>query len=172
MFLGDSSWAECVEESGDIDDIACDGCLHREFNVAIGTAGVGHIGSSLEFAWMHLGVRCCKCGLLSCVNDDCPATAFSFDPTWLIELASQDRPDLAWLPDQLARCTYGTWTNACYVKFVDSTNANQPGAEWQYRESVELFHPQRGALHLDILKDGRVGGIEFYDRLFIRQLLR
>lgn len=168
----DSSWAECVQVSGDIDDVACDGCLHCEFNVAIGTAGIRDIGTSQMFAWLHLGVRCCKCGLLSCVNDYCPEIACSFDPSWLCELASQHRPDLLWLPSQLARCIDGAWTNECYVRFVDSTNANQPDAEWQYRESIELVDPDRGALHLDVLKDSRVGGIEFYDRLFIRQLIR
>ena len=127
-----------------IDDIACEDCLHREFNVAIGTAEVQDIGTSKMVAWIHLGVRCCQCGLLSCVNDQCQTIDRPFDPSWLGKLASQCRPDLTWLPGQLALCTTGTWTNECYVRFIDSTNANQPDAKWQYRETIELVDADRG----------------------------
>jgi hypothetical protein len=99
-------------------------------------------------------------------------TARPFDPSWLCDLASQFQPDLPWLPEQLARCTTGTWSNDCKINFVDSTNANAPGAAWQFREVIELPDPRRGMLKLEVLKDDRIGGIEFYDRLFVDHLMR
>ena len=89
------------------------------------------------------------------------------DPTWLVKLAEEQRPDLPWLAESLAKCTSCHWNRRrIYVHFVDSKDANQPGAEWQYRETISLEHPEFGHIKLDVLKDNRVGGVEFYDRLF------
>jgi hypothetical protein len=89
------------------------------------------------------------------------------DPTWLVELAKTERPDLPWLVESLARCVQCHWKRRrIYVYFVDPEPANQPGADWQYRETISLEHPKFGHIKLDILKDNRVGGVEFYDRLF------
>ena len=52
-----------------------------------------------------------------------------------------------------------------YIHFLDPSSANQPGAEYQFRETISLNHPEFGELMLDILQDNRVAGIEFYDRL-------
>lgn len=90
-----------------------------------------------------------------------------FDPRWLVELAKQQRPELPWLAKSLESCTQCHWKRRrIYVYFVDPQSANQPNAEWQYRETISLEHPQFGLLMLDVLKDNRVGGVEFYDRLF------
>lgn len=90
-----------------------------------------------------------------------------YDPTWLVDLARQQRPDLTWLIDSLAACTQCHWKRRrIYVHFVNPEHANQPGADWQYRETISLDHPEYGHIKLDVLNDNRVGGIEFYDRLF------
>jgi hypothetical protein len=111
---------------------------------------------------------------LSCVNDLCwpPLGVTSFDPSWVVDLALESRLELPWLAAELGRCTSGTWTNACYVQFIDSTNANLPGSEWQFRETIDLIHEKRGTLKLDVLQDDSISGIEFYDRLFINHLDR
>jgi hypothetical protein len=89
------------------------------------------------------------------------------DPTWLVELAQMQRPDLPWLARSLAFCNRCHWKRTgLYVYFVDPESANQPGADWQYRETISLEHPEFGHIKLDVLKDNRVGGVEFYDRLF------
>ena len=91
----------------------------------------------------------------------------SHNPNWLVKLAEEQRPDLPWLAESLAKCTAGHWhPRRIYVDFVDRKDANQPGAEWQYRESISLEHPEFGHIKLDILQDNRVVGVEFYDRLF------
>jgi hypothetical protein len=90
-----------------------------------------------------------------------------FDPAWLVELAREQRNDLPWLAESLSRCTAASWKRSrIYVHFVDPDSANQPGAEWQYRETISLQHPTFGHIKLDVLQDNRVGGVEFYDRLF------
>lgn len=89
------------------------------------------------------------------------------DPTWLVQLARQQRPDLPWLVNSLAKCTACHWKRKrIYVYFVDPKDANQHGAEWQFRESISLEHSRFGHIKLDVLVDDRVGGVEFYDRLF------
>ncbi len=96
-----------------------------------------------------------------------------FDPTWLVELAKRERPDLPWLSESLARCSQCHWKRSrIYVYFVDPESANQPGADWQYHETVSLAHPKFGCIMLDVLQDNKVGGVEFYDRLFKRHKKR
>ena len=89
-----------------------------------------------------------------------------YDPTWLVELARTTRPEFPWLAGALAICTRCRVESECYVRFVNPDGANQPGAEWQFKENLFLYDLTEGNLVVDILQDGRVGGIEFYDRLF------
>lgn len=71
-------------------------------------------------------------------------------------------PDEVWLLEALGRCTLGWAWCKSYINFVDPTNPNQPGSEWQFKGNV-LLDDER--LVLDVLKDGRIGGVEFLDRL-------
>jgi hypothetical protein len=95
-----------------------------------------------------------------------------YDPAWIADIAKQQRPDLPWLAESLARCNHchekrqGGRKKCIYAYFVEPQAANQPGSEWQFRESIPLQHPEFGHIKLDVLKDNRIGGIEFYDRLF------
>jgi hypothetical protein len=167
------SWDDKVEQ-WEIDDYQCEDCLHSNFNISIGKSHVANNGQPRVTTWINIGTRCCRCGLLECVNDYCwpPVAAMSFDPTWICELARKTRPDLPWLADELGRCTSGTWTNACYIRFIDSSSAKQPGSPWRFREGITLIHERFGVLNLDVLANSRIGGIEFYDRLFIQTLER
>lgn len=86
-----------------------------------------------------------------------------FNLAYIIKLAEeqlQDSPDII---ETLRNCKDGYWSSNAYYKFVDSRNANQPGAEWQYDESIALEQADKPDLVLDILKDGRIGGIEFIE---------
>jgi hypothetical protein len=49
----------------------------------------------------------------------------------------------------------------CGYTFVDASNPNQPGSQWQLRESRWLLQDDGSTVILDMLKDGRVGGLEF-----------
>ena len=84
-----------------------------------------------------------------------------YDPAWLVELARVQVPELDWLPAALAECTQCYWRSRAYVYFVDPTRPNEPGSSWQFQENIILEHPEQGGLVLDILKGGRVGGVEF-----------
>ncbi len=88
-----------------------------------------------------------------------------YDPTWLVELARGECPDQPWLAEALARCTRALEQSPAYTYFVSPDSANEPGAEWQFDTTVVLEHPVEGSLVLDILKGGRVGGVEFLARL-------
>ncbi len=85
-----------------------------------------------------------------------------YDPTWLVELARSQRPELV---AALAGCTRARHAGDAMIHFVSPRRPNQPGSAWQFRENATLEHPDQGTLVLDVLKDGRVGGVEFLDRL-------
>jgi hypothetical protein len=89
-----------------------------------------------------------------------------YDPRWLVELAKAQYPDEPWLAEALAGCTMCHRESDKYIRFVDATSANEPGAAWQFEENRWLKDSKEGNLILDILKGHRVGGVEFYDRLF------
>lgn len=90
----------------------------------------------------------------------------TYDPTWLVELARSTRPDIPWLPTALARCTKCCRTSRAYVHFVNPDRANKPESDWQFREHLYLHDPIEGNLIVDVLEGRKIGGIEFYDRLF------
>lgn len=88
-----------------------------------------------------------------------------FDPTWLVELVRAQCPKMPRLADSLAKTTEYFPRSVAYWYFVNPANANKPGAEWQFFGNVHLNGGERGPLVLDVLKDGRVGGVEFLARL-------
>lgn len=65
----------------------------------------------------------------------------------------------------MARCTQCSGESEAYVHFIDPHNANQPGADWQFRENIILETTPYGDVVLDVLQDGRIGGVEFLTRL-------
>ena len=85
-----------------------------------------------------------------------------YDPSWLVELARQQEPRLVWA---LMKCTIAFVESKAYIHFVHPASPNQPGSEWQFDRNVSLHHPLDGHVVLDVLTDGRIGGLEFIDRL-------
>ncbi len=83
----------------------------------------------------------------------------------IIELVKQQEPSRNDVIEALTKCSGGQWRNKAYYNFVDSTNANQEGAEWQFDENIILEHEEMGTIVLDLLKDKRIGGIEFLKNL-------
>ena len=90
------------------------------------------------------------------------STWIDYDPAWLVALAREQLPALA---PALSRCTRALVESKAYIYFVSGDEANQPGSEWQFDRNEFLRDPVRGELVLDVLKDGRIGGIEFLSRL-------
>jgi hypothetical protein len=86
-----------------------------------------------------------------------------YDPTALIALARAAGAE-PWVLDALSRCTTAVSVSSAVVHFVNPENPNQSGSEWQFRENVVLDTDQ-GDVVLDIMKDGRVGAVEFVARL-------
>ena len=89
----------------------------------------------------------------------------SYDPSWLVELAREQLPEATWLSDALAACTRFCSYSDAMIYFVDPARPNEPGSAWQFDTCVELESPVHGWLVLDILKGGRVGGVEFVDNI-------
>lgn len=84
-----------------------------------------------------------------------------FDPEWIIELARAQVSDRTDIIETLEQCRKGTWESRAYIHFVSQKNANQPNSEWQFEENIVLEHPKKGTIVLDVLKDKKIGGIEF-----------
>ena len=79
----------------------------------------------------------------------------------IIELIKEQEPERTDLIEQLENSEIKEWFRQGYVRFVSGFRPNQPNSEWQFEENIELEHSSEGTIILDILKDGRIGGIEF-----------
>ena len=81
----------------------------------------------------------------------------------IIKLVEEQLPDRQDIVKALLECGNGSWTSRGYLQFVSSINANQPNAEWQHSDCIVIEQKNRGDIVIDVLKDGRIGGIEFID---------
>lgn len=80
-----------------------------------------------------------------------------FDPTILILLAKQQYPDEAALHEALSCCTS--------AELIDDGSPEGGGLyfvdrmEGTFKQNVVLFWPMKGKIVLDLLEDGRIGGM-------------
>ncbi len=88
-----------------------------------------------------------------------------FDIKWIIEMIKEQEPDRVDLIDQLKKSERKKWIRQPYINFVSGERPNQLGSEWQIDENIVLEHETEGTIALDILKDGRIGGIEFINQI-------
>jgi uncharacterized protein YuzE len=77
----------------------------------------------------------------------------AYDPRWLVEAAKKAFPNDTALHDALARCTQATGEEPV-IYFTDPNN------DWHIARDVRLNDTPKGDVEVDILKDGRIGGIE------------
>ena len=89
----------------------------------------------------------------------------TFDNSWLLSSAKNQFPDDIVLHSAIEKCI--RVMNGCY--FVDPKNPNKPGSEWQFERSITIEDTLYGDVVLDILKDGRIGSIEYLDQVFGRK---
>ena len=87
------------------------------------------------------------------------------DPSLTRSLATKQLPGETWLPKALAACRRCRWESRAYAYFVDGSNPNQQGSDWQFVKNLRLSDPKEGAIILDVLVGNRIGGVEFVDRL-------
>lgn len=88
-----------------------------------------------------------------------------FDIELIIDLIKEQEPDRTDLIEQLRKSDRQRWIRQPYIRFVSGDRPNQPGSEWQFEENIVLEHDSEGTIVLDILKDGRIGGIEFVNQI-------
>lgn len=84
-----------------------------------------------------------------------------YNPGWLVTLLQEQLPDKIEIIDALQNCTRGVWQQKNYIYFVSPKNADLPGSEWQFKENLIVEDETRGMVVIDLLKDGRIGGIHF-----------
>ena len=88
-----------------------------------------------------------------------------FKIEWIINLIKEQEPERIDLIEQLQKTERKEWIRQPYIRFVSGERPNLPGSEWQFEENVVLEHDTEGTIVLDILKDGRIGGIEFVSQI-------
>ncbi|OHX66659.1 hypothetical protein [Flammeovirga pacifica] len=81
----------------------------------------------------------------------------------LVKLLKEQEPQRLDLVFHLEKLTTRKWELQPYIQIVSDDKANEPGSEWQFDENIVLEDNEQGTIVLDILKDGRIGGIEFLD---------
>jgi hypothetical protein len=79
----------------------------------------------------------------------------AFDPAPLAALAREQHPGRAWLSEALARCITAASIED-YIFFLDPGDA---AVKWEVKESIPLEDPDLGPLEVDVLADGRLGGV-------------
>lgn len=88
-----------------------------------------------------------------------------FDSKWIIELVKTQYPEKSEIIESLKTCTAGYWKSKAYIYFVSTTNPNQPKSNWQHKESIVLEDEKEGTIVIDILKENKIGGIEFLKKI-------
>ena len=83
----------------------------------------------------------------------------------IIALLKKQEPNRLDLIEELEKLERKKWKRQPYIYFVSSEKPNQPDSEWQFEENIILEHETEGTIVLDILKDGRIGGIEFVSQI-------
>ena len=82
----------------------------------------------------------------------------------IIKLVKEQEPEREDIILSLQNCNEGKWTSKAYYSFVISDNKpNQLGSNWQHSECIEIEDYFGGNIVLDILKDDKIGGIEFLE---------
>jgi hypothetical protein len=76
-----------------------------------------------------------------------------YDPTWLVDAARKNFPNDQELHRALSQCTKALGEEPV-VYFAD------PAKDWHIARDVRLNDTAKGDVEIDILKDGRVGGVE------------
>lgn len=90
----------------------------------------------------------------------------SFDPQWLIAALEEQQPDETELIDAARLCLQFVAGDSLYLYFVSPVHPNEPGSEWQHDRSVVVERSKYGEIVIDVLKSGRIGGIEFLHNVF------
>lgn len=80
----------------------------------------------------------------------------------IIDLVRDEHPDRQDVIIGLQNSVGGHWKSKAYYQFVDSKNANQVGSNWQHDDCIVVVKIDAV---IDLLKDGRIGGIEFISLL-------
>jgi hypothetical protein len=87
-----------------------------------------------------------------------------FDPGWLVQLALAQLPAHPQIARALQECTRCRPESQGYATFVDSGRPNKADGPWQFAMNVSLHDPTHGEIVLDVLTNGRIGGLEFMER--------
>lgn len=89
----------------------------------------------------------------------------AFDSSWLLSEAKRQFPEDYELHVAIENCK--KVMSGCY--FVDPSRPNRHGSDWQFERSITIEDTVRGDVVLDILKDGRIGSIEYLDEVLRRK---
>lgn len=88
-----------------------------------------------------------------------------FKIEWIIDLILEQEPERKDLIEELNKIEIRSWIRQPYFNFVNGYNPNQEGSEWQFKENVVLEHETEGTIILDVLKGGRIGGVELVNQI-------
>ena len=88
-----------------------------------------------------------------------------YNPAWLVEASEYRFNEYPWLHEALNECTKAKEESDYYVYFVDGKNPNKPKSEWQFQENITIEDSVEGDIVIDVIKENRIGGIEFLTRV-------
>ncbi len=82
--------------------------------------------------------------------------------TWLFQNITVDQQQ--WLREAIDKLNPDDvqWESEAYVRLVPPESS---GFVWNFSHNLQYYHPQLKEIVLDVLADGRIGGIEFPARV-------
>ena len=88
-----------------------------------------------------------------------------YDPSWLVEAAKYRFEEYPWLKSALLECTEAKEESDWYTYFVNGARPNKPNSEWQFQESITVEDSPEGEIIIDVIRNNRIGGIEYLGRI-------
>jgi hypothetical protein len=84
-----------------------------------------------------------------------------FDPAWLVELAEKQWADEPFIAEALKQCTEGWWDDPGFIYFTDFFYPRDFCLPWFKKQGYFMKHETKGIVQLDMLRNGKIGGIQF-----------
>lgn len=88
-----------------------------------------------------------------------------FDPLDLVKITRQQHPHKPEWAEAFARCTRQWPESELYTHFMSWAEQQR---SWAFACGFVLEHVTHGTLIIDVLKDGRIGGVEYLTRVLNR----
>lgn len=88
-----------------------------------------------------------------------------YDIELIVSLIKLQHPVEIEVAKNFEQCKKGYWISKAYIHFVAPIKPNQPGSKWKFDRNIVLEDESEGTIIIDILKENKIGGVEFVNQI-------